>query len=63
MKVKAKKSYKDLDDNENYIGLGSSSKHIWLISGKEVEIKGPIPDSLKEHLTEIKKNTKGGKTK
>ncbi|QDP48967.1 MAG: hypothetical protein Unbinned1524contig1003_5 [Prokaryotic dsDNA virus sp.] len=60
MKVKAKASYKKLDNTENYISLGSESKHIWLLEGKEIEIKGNIPEKLKEHLTEIK-NTKGGK--
>tara|TARA_R110002012_G_scaffold300650_1_gene500548 strand:- start:433 stop:615 length:183 start_codon:yes stop_codon:yes gene_type:complete len=60
MKVKAKTSYKKLNNTENYISLGSTSKHIRLLEGNEIEIKGGIPEILKEHLTEIK-NTKGGK--
>ena len=47
MKVKAKASYKKLDNTENYISLGSESKHIWLLEGKEIEIKGNIPEKLK----------------
>ena len=61
MKVKAKATYKNLTNAENYISLGSESKHIWLMAGLEVEIKGEIPKTLKEHLTEIKNTNKGGK--
>ena len=59
MKYKAKASYLELDDTKNFNSFGSSSKHLWLLEGLEVEIK-IVPNGLKEHLTEIK-NTKGGK--
>ena len=59
MKYKAKPSYLALDDTKNFNSFGSSSKHLWLLEGLEIEIK-VVPDGLKEHLTEIK-NTKGGK--
>ena len=60
-KYKAKASYKDLDDTNNFNAFGSASKHLWLKAGLEVEIKS-VPEVLKEHLTEIKKKTdKGGK--
>ena len=59
MKYKAKASYSELDDTKNFNSFGSSSKHLWLLEGLEVEIK-IVPNELKEHLTEIK-NTKGGK--
>ncbi|QDP67957.1 MAG: hypothetical protein Tp1122DCM00d2C27307611_47 [Prokaryotic dsDNA virus sp.] len=60
MKIKAKASYKKLDNTENYLSLSSASKHIKLMEGLEIEIKGDIPEGLKDHLIEIK-NTKGGK--
>ena len=60
MKIKAKASYRELDDTENYISLGSTSKHLWLLAGLEVVVKD-IPKNLKEHLTEIKNTDKGGK--
>ena len=59
MKYKAKPSYLALDDTKNFNSFSSSSKHLWLLEGLEVEIK-IVPNGLKEHLTEIK-NTKGGK--
>ncbi len=59
-KYKAKESYKNLDDSKNYNSFGSASKHLWLNAGLEVEIKD-IPEGLKEHLTEIKSTSKGGK--
>jgi hypothetical protein len=61
MKVKAKASYKKLSDDKNYVAHNSLSKHIKLMSGMEVEIKGSMPEDLKEHLTEIKNTDKGGK--
>ena len=59
-KYKAKASYKNLSNDENYNAFNSASKHIWLMDGLEVEIK-TVPDKLKEHLTEIKNTSKGGK--
>ena len=54
MKYKAKKSYTDLDDTENFKSLKSCSTHLKLKAGIEIEWKGDIPKDLKEHLTEIK---------
>ena len=59
-KYKAKESYKGLDNTKNFNAFGSASKHLWLMEGLEVEIKS-VPDGLKEHLTEIKSTSKGGK--
>ena len=59
MKYKAKASYLELDDTKNFNSFGSSSKHLWLLEGLEIEIK-VVPDALKEHLTEIKNTNKGG---
>ena len=59
MKYKAKASYKELDDTKNFNSFGSSSKHLWLLEGLEVEIK-IVPNTLKEHLKEIKNRNKGG---
>jgi|TARA_R100000458_G_C8134844_1_gene148391 hypothetical protein len=60
LKYKAKASYKGLDDTENFNAHGSASKHLWLLEGLEVEIKN-VPKNIKEHLTEVKNTTKGGK--
>jgi|TARA_B100000073_G_C23694773_1_gene557898 hypothetical protein len=60
LKYKAKASYKCLDDTENFNAHGSASKHLWLLEGLEVEIKN-VPKNIKEHLTEVKNTTKGGK--
>ena len=61
MKVKAKASYKNLSDDKNFIAFDSLSKHLKLMDDREIEIKGEMPDELKEHLTEIKNTNKGGK--
>ena len=60
-KYKAKASYKDLDDTKNFKSLLSCSTHLKLKAGLEVEWNKPISKDLKEHLIEIKNNTKGGK--
>tara|TARA_R100000664_G_C2709250_1_gene106665 strand:+ start:546 stop:737 length:192 start_codon:yes stop_codon:yes gene_type:complete len=60
-KYKAKTSYKDLDDTKNFKSLLSCSTHLKLKAGLEVEWNKPISKDLKEHLIEIKNNTKGGK--
>ena len=60
MKIKAKASYSELDDTENFNSLLSASTHLILLAGETAEWNGKIPKNLKEHLTEIK-NTKGGK--
>ena len=54
MKIKAKSSYVDLDNTENFISLLSASTHLKLIAGDTVEWKGELPKGLKEHLTEVK---------
>ena len=60
MKIKAKVSYSELDDTENFNSLLSASTHLILLAGETAEWNGKIPKNLKEHLIEIK-NTKGGK--
>ena len=61
MKIKAKSSYSDLDDTQNFKSLKSCSTHTRLKAGLEVEWNGSIPKELKEHLTEIKNTKAGGK--
>ena len=60
-KYKAKSSYKDLDDTQNFKALKSCSTHLKLKAGLEIEWKHDITKELKEHLTEIKDTNKGGK--
>ena len=54
MKYKAKKSYNDLPSSENFQSLGLGSKHAWLLEGLEIIFNGSLPDSLKDHLIEVK---------
>ena len=54
MKYKAKSSYKDLSDSENFLSLGMASKHIWLIEGMEITTNTALPKELKKHLDEVK---------
>ena len=54
MKYKAKKTYKTLEDSENFISLESTSTHIKLLAGLTVEWNGDISNNLKKHLTELK---------
>ena len=57
MKYKAKKSYKELPPEKNYISFGSGSKHIKLMSGEPVECDPPkelleyLPEWMKENKT------------
>ena len=60
-KYKAKVSYLALDDSENFNSLASSSTHLLLKAGLQVEWNKDIPKELKEHLTEIKNTKEGGK--
>lgn len=60
-KYKAKASYKELDDSENFKSLKSCSTHLRLKAGLVVEWKNEITEGLKKHLTEIKNTNKGGK--
>jgi len=62
MKYKAKATYKELDDTENFKSLKSCSTHLKLKAGKTVEWDNDIPKDLKKHLTEIK-DTKEGSNK
>ena len=55
-KYKAKKSYSELKEAENYDGLGSPSKHGLLVAGYEVELN-IVPENILPHLTEVKEKT------
>ena len=55
-KYKAKKSYLELKDTENFDGLGSPSKHGMLVAGYTLELDN-VPDKIKPHLQEIGKKT------
>ena len=55
---KAKSSYKDLKNTENFVSLGSASKHIWLLDGQTINYSGAIPEKIKKHLDEIKSSSK-----
>ena len=55
---KAKKSYLELKDTENYCSLGSPSKHGRLVAGEALELLD-VPEKIKSHLQEVgKKITK-----
>ena len=54
MKLKAKKTYKELDDSINFNSLLSASTHLRLLADEVVEWKGDIPKKLMEHLSEVK---------
>ena len=54
MKIKAKETYKDLDNSVNFNSLLSASTHLKLLAGLEVEWKGTITKDLKEHISEVK---------
>ena len=54
MKIKAKKTYKELDDSVNFNSLLSASTHSRLLGGLTVEWNGDISKDLMEHLTEVK---------
>ncbi len=58
MIVKAKKEYANLKNSENFISLGSTSTHLRLIAGLEVEIHKallPLNKKIKDCLMENKK--------
>ena len=55
---KAKKSYSELKDSDNFLSLGSASKHIWLMSGDAIDCSFDIPEKLKKHLEEVKSPSK-----
>lgn len=59
MKYKAKKSYFELSDADNFNGHFSSAKHNKLINGESVEITS-VPEGLVKHLesAEPKKSVK-----
>ena len=58
MKYKAKDTYKELSNKDNFISLGSASNHLLLMAGMEVEFKNKIPSKLIKHLVETKKGNK-----
>ena len=60
MKIKAKASYMELDDTQNFKSLKSCSTHLRLKAGLEIEWNNKIPKELMEHLTEVKEK-KGDK--
>ncbi len=62
MMYKAKKSYFDLKDDENFIAFSDPAKHRKLTDGRSIEITEP-PKSLIKHLqsAEPKKQLKEGK--
>ena len=60
-KYKAKASYKELNDSNNFNSLLSASSHLKLIADDEIEWKGKIPKKLADNLIEIKNTSKGGK--
>tara|TARA_R100000501_G_C2566441_1_gene75028 strand:- start:242 stop:433 length:192 start_codon:yes stop_codon:yes gene_type:complete len=63
MKVKAKASYSELSNEDNFLALGSASTHLKLVAGETVEIAKsmiPLSKELNECLSEIK-SKKGDK--
>ena len=50
MIVKAKKEYKDLPENKNFIGLGKASTHLQLLAGMECEVSKSLLPLSKELL-------------
>tara|TARA_Y100001951_G_scaffold65782_1_gene52840 strand:- start:125 stop:307 length:183 start_codon:yes stop_codon:yes gene_type:complete len=60
MKYKAKATYKDLEDSQNFKSLLSCSTHLKLKAGEVIEWKHDIPEGLQEHLIKIK-DKKGDK--
>lgn len=56
MRIKAKSGYKNLSDTENFLALGSASKHTWLLRGLEVTITDAIklPKKIQDNVTIIK---------
>ena len=55
-KYKAKKSYLELKEADNFDGLGSPSKHGRLVAGETLEL-ADVPEKIKPHLQEIVKKT------
>tara|TARA_Y100000593_G_C4264932_1_gene314246 strand:+ start:85 stop:276 length:192 start_codon:yes stop_codon:yes gene_type:complete len=57
MKCKAKKSYTELPNTDNFLAKGSASTHLLLVAGRAVEITKdllPLSKKLGECLEEIK---------
>ena len=53
---KAKKSYLELKEADNFDGLGSPSKHGLLVAGHTLDLVD-VPEKIKPHLQEIVKKT------
>ena len=54
---KAKKSYLELKEADNFDGLGSPSKHGLLVAGHTLDLVD-VPEKIKPHLQEIKSTSK-----
>ena len=54
MKYKAKETYKNLTEKDNFISLGSASSHLLLMDNMQIEFNYKIPSKLKKHLIEVK---------
>ena len=57
MKIKAKSSYKNLEDKKNPLLSISPAKHHRLMLGETVEMDS-VPNALKEHLSDTQSNIK-----
>ena len=62
MKIKAKSSYKNLEDKNNPLLSISPAKHHRLMLGETVEMDS-VPNALKEHLSDTQSNIKSKKKK
>ena len=62
MKIKAKSSYKNLEDKKNPLLSISPAKHHRLMLGETVEMDS-VPNALKEHLSDTQSNIKSKKKK
>ena len=58
MKYKAKPTYKELKNSENFVSLGAADKHIWLMEGMAINFNRKVPDKLKKHIEEVKSASK-----
>ena len=54
---KAKKTYLDLDEKDNFDGHGSPSKHGMLVAVYTLELDN-VPEKIEPHLQEVGKKTK-----
>jgi len=61
MKYKAKKSYYELPNSENFVAFGSASTHLRLVGGLWVECNPPseLMEYLQEQKSQKKSKNKG----